>query len=94
MQNQPPSDHPDADSAQVRGSRWRPVLRILLGVVLLPLGLLWVLQGADVIRIEPIGCVAKCEPITGGSSLWFAIGLLSLFVGLWLLLSLARRSAR
>jgi hypothetical protein len=94
MPNQPPSDHPRSDTLEERAPGWRLLLKFLLGVVLLPVGILWVLQGADVIHIEPIVCVAKCEPVTGGSRLWFAIGLLSLLAGLWLLLSLARRTAR
>lgn len=66
----------------------------MLGIVLASLGLLWVLQGADIIRIEPIGCVTNCEPITGGSPLWFAIGVLSLLAGLLLLGLGARRRGR
>ena len=54
--------------------------------MLAPLGLLWVLQGADVVRIEPIGCIANCEPITGGSPGWLAVGTVTLIGGLFLLL--------
>lgn len=59
--------------------------QIVTGAVLAPLGLLWTLQGADVVRIEPIGCVANCEPITGGSVPWLLAGLVTLVGGLWLL---------
>ncbi|RNL82891.1 hypothetical protein EFW17_18190 [Halostreptopolyspora alba] len=50
-----------------------------------PLGLLWVLQGADVVRIQPVLCVAECQPITGGSLVWLTIGVLTLIGGLVLL---------
>ena len=66
----------------------------MAGVVLVPLGLLWALQGADVVRIDPIGCVADCEPITGGSPAWLTIGVLTLLVGAWLLRRGTRRRGR
>jgi hypothetical protein len=47
---------------------------LLFGIILTLLGLLWFLQGSDVIRLRPILCVANCEPITGRSSLWQVIG--------------------
>ena len=64
---------------------WRRVARIGGGVVLTLLGLLWVLQGADLVRIEPVGCVAECEPVTGGSPAWLTIGVITLLAGLFLL---------
>jgi hypothetical protein len=70
---------------------WRKAVRIGVGVVLLLLGLLWALQGADIIRIKPIGCVAECEPITGGSLGWLVAGVLAMLVGLLLLLVGRRR---
>ena len=54
-------------------------------MVLTLLGLLWVLQGADLVRIEPVGCVAECEPVTGGSAGWLTIGVLAFLAGLILL---------
>lgn len=69
---------------------WRRVARIGLGIVLTLLGLLWVLQGADLLRIEPILCVANCQPITGGSPGWLAAGALTLLGGL-LVLGVRRR---
>ena len=58
------------------------VIKIIAGVVLTSLGALWSLQGADLVRIEPILCVANCEPITGGSTLWLIVGIVTMIIGL------------
>jgi hypothetical protein len=60
-----------------RGFRW-----ILFGAVSTPLGLLWFLQGADLIHIRPILCVANCQPLQGGSIGWMTAGALFLILGL------------
>ena len=60
-----------------RGFRW-----MLFGVVSTPLGLLWFLQGADLVRIRPILCVANCQPLQGGSIGWMTAGALLLVLGL------------
>lgn len=49
-------------------------LILILGVVLTLLGGLWTLQGLGVVTLEPILCVAACEPVQGPSSTWVAIG--------------------
>jgi hypothetical protein len=54
---------------------------VLFGVVLTLLGLLWLLQGADLLHIRPILCVANCEPLEGGSIVWMGVGALVLVVG-------------
>jgi hypothetical protein len=46
------------------------------------LGLLWVLQGADLLHIRPILCVADCKPVEGGSVGWMTAGVLLLIGGL------------
>lgn len=51
------------------------------GTVLVFLGALWFLQGADIIRIDPVLCVAKCEPVAGPQPAWLATGLAAFFVG-------------
>lgn len=63
--------------------RWRTTLRVVGGLGLVSLGLLWILQGADVVRIRPVLCVADCEPITGGSSAWLTIGAVTCLSGLF-----------
>jgi hypothetical protein len=64
------------------------VLKVIVGTILTALGLLWVVQGADLIQIKPILCVANCEPIAGGSTLWLSIGIITTAIGLALLASL------
>ena len=46
------------------------------------LGLLWFLQGADILHIRPILCFADCEYITGGSRFWAITGALSFVLGI------------
>ncbi|HEY6926558.1 MAG TPA: hypothetical protein VI653_23945 [Steroidobacteraceae bacterium] len=55
---------------------------ILLGVVLTLLGLLWLLQGADLLHVRPILCVANCKPVEGGSIGWMTAGAIVLVLGL------------
>lgn len=72
-------------------SRGRRTARVVVGMALVLLGLLWIIQGADVVRLRPILCVADCQPITGGSPVWFAIGVVTLIVGLGVVGALRRR---
>jgi hypothetical protein len=62
--------------------------KAIAGFILTALGLLWTLQGADLIQIKPILCVANCEPVTGGSTLWLSIGIITTVIGLASLASL------
>ena len=64
------------------------VFRIIVGTIFTALGLLWSVQGADLIQIKPILCVANCEPITGGSTVWLSIGIITTAIGLALLASI------
>jgi hypothetical protein len=66
---------------------FRALARILFGVALTLLGLLWLLQGADLIHIRPILCVANCKPLEGGSVGWMTAGALLLVVGLLVITS-------
>ena len=50
--------------------RFPALARILFGVALTLLGLLWLLQGADLVHIRPILCVTNCTPLEGGSVGW------------------------
>jgi hypothetical protein len=74
-----------------RAVKWHGTARVVVGMVLILLGLLWILQGADVVRIRPILCLANCQPITGGSPLWLAIGVVTSAVGLRVVGVLRRR---
>lgn len=61
---------------------WLAGISALLGLVFTLLGVLWFLQGADLIHLEPIACVANCEPLTGPSTTWLLTGLATVVIGL------------
>lgn len=63
---------------------------LVLGTVLALLGGLWFLQGAGIVHLEPILCVANCEPVTGPQPLWALIGFATLGAGIVLLANGAR----
>jgi hypothetical protein len=52
-----------------------------VGVMLAALGLLWFLQGSNVIQIDPILCTGNCEPIEGYSLQWQLTGAVTLLLG-------------
>jgi len=56
----------------------RRTARVTVGIVLVLLGGLCILQGADVIRIRPILCVADCKPVTADSTAWLVTGVVGL----------------
>ena len=70
------------------------VLRVGVGIVLVLLGALWSLQGADLVHIKPILCFANCEPLVGGSMSWLVVGLVVFATGVFLLLRERIRSRR
>jgi hypothetical protein len=67
------------------------VLRVFAGV-LIALGALWSLQGAGVVHVKPILCVADCTELQGASGQWLATGIGTIALGL-VLWYLARRRA-
>lgn len=54
---------------------------LFLGIILTLLGLLWFLQGSDIIHLKPLLCFANCEPIVGKSLQWQIIGAITFIVG-------------
>lgn len=56
-----------------------------IGVALTLLGLLWLLQGADVVHVQPILCIANCEPVVGGSITWLIAGAFAMLGGIMLI---------
>ncbi|GAA2760720.1 hypothetical protein [Actinopolymorpha rutila] len=70
----------------------RKIARMLVGAVLVALGALWVLQGADLVRIKPVLCVADCQPLVGGSPGWLAVGVVAFLAGLAVLTVRRQRS--
>lgn len=71
--------------------RRRKTVRRVAGIGLILLGGLWILQGADVVRMRPVLCVANCKPIVGGSPTWFAIGVITVLIGIAVTGTLRRR---
>src|SRR5690606_654371 len=57
--------------------KWKHLVGLAFGILLMALGLFWFLQGADLIRVDPILCVADCEPLVGGSVQWQLQGVLA-----------------
>jgi hypothetical protein len=51
-----------------------PIVGVLAGAAIVTPGPLWFLQGAAIIEMRPILCVADCEPVVGGSPFWAAAG--------------------
>lgn len=52
-----------------------------ISLIVALLGLLWLVQGLDIVQIDPILCAGDCEPVTGGSVEWTVIGAIALAVG-------------
>jgi hypothetical protein len=73
---------------------WRALSWIVLGVASTLLGLLWLLQGADLLHIRPILCIANCKPMEGGSIGWMTAGALVLVAGLLAIAAGLRRRGR
>jgi len=67
---------------------------LIIGVILAFLGLLWFLQGSDIVHLKPILCFANCEPITGKSPLWQAVGAIICFAGAVLISKSLRRKEK
>jgi hypothetical protein len=59
----------------------KQIILLPIAIILTLLGLLWFIQGIGLLNITPILCFANCQPITGGSPVWAAIGALMLVVG-------------
>jgi hypothetical protein len=74
--------------------KWQAFMRIVLGVASTLLGLLWLLQGAELLHIRPILCIANCKPVEGGSIGWMVAGALLLVAGLLAIAAGLRRRGR
>ncbi len=59
---------------------WTVVSVIGLGVI--AVGLLWFLQGSDLVHIDPIACTGKCEPVRGHQPGWQVAGTAAVAIGL------------
>lgn len=47
---------------------------VFLGFVASLLGGLWLLQGLDLVHVQPILCFSDCTPVSGASPKWAMIG--------------------
>lgn len=71
------------------------IVALIVGVAAVLLGGLWLLQGLGVVRLDPVACVAKCEPLEGPSAIWAVIGFVVAAAGvLAIILGLKRRAAK
>lgn len=64
--------------------RMKPKMKktaLIAGVACILLGGLWLLQGLGLVQIQPILCVADCEPVQGSSSKWAIVGFLTVVIG-------------
>ena len=60
----------------------KKIITTIVGVLAVLLGLLWFLQGADILHIKPILCFGECEYIEGGSRFWEITGALLFVFGI------------
>lgn len=84
-------DIPYAAVVGLGGMKPIQIVGVLVGAFIAALGLLWFLQGAAIIEMRPILCVANCEPIVGGSPFWAATGVIAFIIGLVVVILSARR---
>jgi hypothetical protein len=54
--------------------RWKAGSVAVLGALVFAVGCLWLLQGSDVVRIDPVLCVGECEPLVGRQPAWQLTG--------------------
>jgi hypothetical protein len=59
----------------------KSILGIVVGIVITLLGLLWFLQGSDLVHLKPILCFADCEPIVGKNMQWQIMGAIAFVLG-------------
>jgi hypothetical protein len=71
----------------------KKIALILLGLIGVLLGGLWALQGLGLLHLEPIACVAECEPLEGSSPMWAAIGIAVFALGAFSLFQAFRRGS-
>jgi hypothetical protein len=57
------------------------IIALIFGITISLLGLLWFLQGSDLVHIKPILCFANCQPITGKSLQWQIMGAIAFVAG-------------
>lgn len=61
--------------------RWIWMSASAVGLAVSGVGILWFLQGSDLVHIEPIACVGDCEPIVGHHPEWQVAGAVAVLTG-------------
>jgi hypothetical protein len=61
--------------------RWTRIAVAVAGLAVSGVGILWFLQGSDLVHIEPIACAGECEPIAGHHPEWQVAGGVAVLVG-------------
>ncbi len=74
--------------------RWTWTAGLVAGAAVMGLGVLWFLQGSDLVHIEPVLCVGECEPMVGHRPGWQIAGAGAAAAGAALLTVTARRLRR
>jgi hypothetical protein len=72
----------------------KQVIAIIFGIIILLLGLLWFLQGSDIVHIKPILCFANCQPIAGRSLQWQIMGAVAFAAGTFILYKYLRNKKK
>lgn len=70
------------------------IFYLVAGAIAVMLGGLWFLQGVGAVHIEPILCVADCEPLEGPSAPWAILGLVVATAGVLAVVRAVRRRRR
>lgn len=73
--------------------RWIWTSLAVAGLPVIAVGVLWFLQGSDLVHIEPIACATDCEPLVGHRPAWQAAGAAAILTGA-LSITLATRKLR
>ncbi|HET7390259.1 MAG TPA: hypothetical protein VFJ51_05500 [Nitrososphaeraceae archaeon] len=60
---------------------------VFAGSFVVLLGLLWLLQGAAIIHICPVLCVANCECVSSGSRSWEIAGAITFVIGVTIIVA-------
>lgn len=63
----------------------KQVILIVFGIIISLLGLLWFLQGSDIVHLKPILCFVDCQPMVGKSLQWQTTGAVTFIVGVLIL---------
>lgn len=66
----------------------------VIGVGVVALGTLWILQGSNLVHIEPVLCAGDCEPVVGHQPSWQIAGTGAFIAGALATTLAARRLRR